>query len=137
MTSYLKYHEISNMYGDLSYILNIPTAIFVFLSFCLTKNSAVFQKNVNKKLNHIILNRRIRTKYENEIKELEHSERTTHEKCTALKNQVEQMENECIRMKSDSKSKEQQVADVQKLLESLQSERGKVTNIVRQEFADR
>ena len=47
------------------------------------------------------------------------------------------MENECIRLRSDRKSKEQELVDNQKITTRLQEERGKVTDIVRQEFADR
>ena len=81
--------------------------------------------------------RRIRDKYENEINDLERSERGIQEKCNSLKEKVEEMENECIRLKSDCKLKDQQLLDVNKVTDRLQEERGKVTDIIRQEFADR
>ena len=81
--------------------------------------------------------RRIRDKYETEIKELEHSERHIQDKCKSLKERVEELENECIRLKSERKSKDQELIDNQKLTSRLQEERGKVTDIIRQEFADR
>lgn len=81
--------------------------------------------------------RRIRDKYENEIKELEYSERNTQEKCNSLKQKAEEIENECIRLRSEKKSKEQELIDNVKVTTRLQEERGKVTDIIRQEFADR
>ena len=81
--------------------------------------------------------RRIRDKYESEIKELEHSERHTQDKCKTLKTRVEELENDTIRLRSNQKMKEQELLDNQKLTTRLQEERGKVTDIIRQEFADR
>lgn len=81
--------------------------------------------------------RRIRDKYGNEIKELELSEQNLHEKCSTMKERVEEMENICIRLKSAAKQKEQEVIDMKKLSDRLQEERGKVSDIIRQEFADR
>ena len=88
-------------------------------------------------LHFVLFLRRIRDKYEGEIKELEHSERQTQEKCKTLKARVEELENETIRLRSDRKMKEQELLDNQKLTTRLQEERGKVTDIIRQEFADR
>ena len=47
------------------------------------------------------------------------------------------LENEGIRLRSQLKLKDQEIIDVKKLTDQLQNERGKVTDIVRQEFADR
>ena len=47
------------------------------------------------------------------------------------------LENEVIRLRSQVKQKDQEIVDVKKLTDQLQNERGKVTDIVRQEFADR
>ena len=47
------------------------------------------------------------------------------------------IENECIRLRSQLKQKDQENEDVRKLTDQLQQERGKVTDVVRQEFADR
>lgn len=54
-----------------------------------------------------------------------------------IKEKSNDLENELIRLRSHLKQKEQEVLDVKKLTDQLQSERGKVTDIVRQEFADR
>ncbi|XP_057311597.1 centrosomal protein of 131 kDa-like [Hydractinia symbiolongicarpus] len=81
--------------------------------------------------------KRIRDKYGNEIKELELSEQNLQEKCSTMKERVEDMENTCIRLKSEAKQKEQEVIDMKKLTDRLQEERGKVSDIIRQEFADR
>ena len=58
-------------------------------------------------------------------------------KVSQLKETVEEKENECLRLKSENKQKSQELLDVKNLTERLQEERGKVTDIIRQEFADR
>ena len=54
-----------------------------------------------------------------------------------LKEKSNDLENEAIRLRSQVKQKDQEILDVKKLTDQLQNERGKVTDIVRQEFADR
>eukprot|EP00794_Sanderia_malayensis_P008773 gene8773-9710_t len=81
--------------------------------------------------------KRIRDKYENEIKELERSERSLQERYSDVKERSNEIENELIRIRSQLKQKDQEIIDVKSLTEQLQHERGKVTDIVRQEFADR
>ncbi|XP_065066186.1 centrosomal protein of 131 kDa-like isoform X2 [Rhopilema esculentum] len=81
--------------------------------------------------------KRIRDKYENEMKELENSERSYQERYGAAKERSNDLENETIRLRSQLKQKDQEVIDIKKLTEQLQSERGKATDIIRQEFADR
>lgn len=81
--------------------------------------------------------RRIRDKYENEIKEYELTEKSMQAKVSQLKETVEEKENECLRLKSENKQKSQELLDVKNLTDRLQEERGKVTDIIRQEFADR
>ena len=58
-------------------------------------------------------------------------------KVNQLKEAVEEKENECLRLKSENKQKTQELVDVKNLTDRLQEERGKVTDIIRQEFADR
>ena len=53
------------------------------------------------------------------------------------KERANDLENEGIRLRSQLKLKDQEIIDVKKLTDQLQNERGKVTDIVRQEFADR
>ena len=54
-----------------------------------------------------------------------------------MKERSNDLENEAIRLRSQVKQKDQEILDVKKLTDQLQNERGKVTDIVRQEFADR
>lgn len=58
-------------------------------------------------------------------------------KVSQLKETVEKKENECLRLKSENKQKSQELLDVKNLTDRLQEERGKVTDIIRQEFVDR
>ena len=58
-------------------------------------------------------------------------------KVSQLKETVEEKENEYLRLKSENKQKTQELVDVKNLTDRLQEERGKVTDIIRQEFADR
>ena len=58
-------------------------------------------------------------------------------KVSQLKEAVEEKENECLRLNSENKQKTQELVDVKNLTDRLQEERGKVTDIIRQEFADR
>jgi len=81
--------------------------------------------------------KRIRDKYENEMKELERSEKVYQERYSQAKEKSNDLENEVIRLRSQVKQKDQEIIDVKKLTDQLQNERGKVTDIVRQEFADR
>ena len=68
---------------------------------------------------------------------MERSERNMQEKYNEMKERLSNVENESIRMRSQVKQKEQELEDTRKLTDQLQHERGKVTDIVRQEFADR
>jgi len=81
--------------------------------------------------------KRLRDKYERDIKDYESSEKVLQAKCNNLKEHSEEKENESLLLKSETKRKTQELLDLQKLTERLQEERGKVTDIIRQEFADR
>ena len=48
-----------------------------------------------------------------------------------------EVEGECSRQRSLLKQKEREVEDVERVTKRLQEERGKVSDIIRQEFADR
>lgn len=48
-----------------------------------------------------------------------------------------EVEGDCSRHRSLLKQKEQEVEDMEKVTKRLQEERGKVSDIIRQEFADR
>ncbi|XP_031573058.1 centrosomal protein of 131 kDa-like [Actinia tenebrosa] len=81
--------------------------------------------------------KRIRNKYESEMKELERSESNMQQKCNSLKEQLLEAEGEVTRLRSQHKQITHQKEDVEKVLSKLQEERGKVADIIRQEFADR
>ena len=50
---------------------------------------------------------------------------------------LSEVEGENARLKSWLKQKEEEVEDIDKVTKRLQEERGKVADIIRQEFADR
>ncbi|XP_013385942.1 centrosomal protein of 131 kDa-like [Lingula anatina] len=81
--------------------------------------------------------KRIRDKYEGEIQELDRSERQAMEKYNEMKARLTEYEGENERFKVQLRQKDREIADAKKLYEKLSSERGQVTDIVRQEFADR
>ncbi|XP_046855295.1 centrosomal protein of 131 kDa-like [Xenia sp. Carnegie-2017] len=81
--------------------------------------------------------KRVRDKYETEIKDIESSERIMHEKYTSAKEKSTELEEELSRLKSLLKNEERKMDDLNKLTKQLQEERGQVVDIIRQEFADR
>ncbi|GFO00920.1 centrosomal protein of 131 kda-like [Plakobranchus ocellatus] len=81
--------------------------------------------------------RRMREKFEMETKELEQSERKAVQKHNEIKAKMTEVEGENERLKVIIKQKEQEIFDTKKLLEKMNSERSHVSDIVRQEFADR
>lgn len=81
--------------------------------------------------------KRVRDKYESELKELEESERNMQEKYNNMKARLSEVEGENARLKSMLKQKDEEVEGIDKVAKRLQEERGKVADIIRQEFADR
>ncbi|PFX32011.1 centrosomal protein of 131 kDa-like [Stylophora pistillata] len=81
--------------------------------------------------------KRVRDKYESELKELEESERNMQEKYNNMKGRLSEVEGENARLKSILKQKDEEVEGIDKVAKRLQEERGKVADIIRQEFADR
>ncbi|XP_072044275.1 centrosomal protein of 131 kDa-like [Amphiura filiformis] len=81
--------------------------------------------------------KRIRDKYEAELKEIELSERNTQERYNELKAKLGEVEGENIRLGGLLKQKEQEVDDVKKVCDRLTKERNNVQEVIRQEFADR
>lgn len=81
--------------------------------------------------------KRIREKYESELKEIEILERQTQEKYNNLKVQYSDIEAENMRLKSTITQKDQEITDVKKIKTKLVEERGNVTDIIREEFAER
>ena len=84
-----------------------------------------------------VYSRRIRDKYEGEMAELERSERLTTEKYNKTKATLAEMEGENERMKVTLRQKDKEVDELKKLLDKLNEERSHVSDVIRQEFADR
>ncbi|XP_071968605.1 centrosomal protein of 131 kDa isoform X2 [Engystomops pustulosus] len=81
--------------------------------------------------------KRVREKYESELQELERSEKKSHDRCNQLKGRVTELEGEHIRLQGLLKQKEQEVEDLRKITERLNEERRSLSDVIRQEFADR
>uniref|UniRef100_A0AAQ5Y2A7 Centrosomal protein 131 n=1 Tax=Amphiprion ocellaris TaxID=80972 RepID=A0AAQ5Y2A7_AMPOC len=77
--------------------------------------------------------KRVREKYESELRELERSERTAVEKQQELRKQQMETEGEMIRLQALLRQKEQEIEDVTQLAD----ERRSLAEVIRQEFADR
>ncbi|CAF2977960.1 unnamed protein product [Rotaria sp. Silwood2] len=95
--------------------------------------------------------KRIRDKYEVEFHELENSEKQTRERFNQIKAQMTEVQGDNERFQVLLKQKETEVNDIKKVLrkillnirentiitETLQQERDRLSEIIRQEFADR
>ncbi|XP_053562696.1 centrosomal protein of 131 kDa isoform X2 [Bombina bombina] len=81
--------------------------------------------------------KRVRDKYESEIQEIERSERKLQERCKQLKERVTELEGEQIRLQGLLRQKEQEVEDIRKVTDRLSEERKSLSEVIRQEFADR
>ena len=81
--------------------------------------------------------RRIREKCEVELSEVERSERSTQEKLTTIKQELGEREGEVAQLRSLFRQKEEEVRQVGEVATKLSQERDNVTDVVRQEFADR
>ncbi|XP_063817172.1 centrosomal protein of 131 kDa isoform X2 [Pseudophryne corroboree] len=81
--------------------------------------------------------KRIREKYESELQEMERSERKLQERCNQLKEQVTELEGTQIRLQGLLKQREQEVEDIKKITNRLNDERKSLSDVIRQDFADR
>ncbi|XP_022069428.2 centrosomal protein of 131 kDa isoform X1 [Acanthochromis polyacanthus] len=81
--------------------------------------------------------KRVREKYESELRELERSERTAVEKQQELRKQQMETEGEMIRLQALLRQKEQEIEDVTQTKDKLADERRSLAEVIRQEFADR
>ncbi|KAM7370359.1 hypothetical protein PAMP_009914 [Pampus punctatissimus] len=81
--------------------------------------------------------KRVREKYESELRELERSERTAVEKQQDLRKQQMETEGKLIRLQGLLRQKEQEVEDVTQTRDKLADERRSLAEVIRQEFADR
>ncbi|XP_068160842.1 centrosomal protein of 131 kDa isoform X2 [Antennarius striatus] len=81
--------------------------------------------------------KRLKEKYETELKELEHSERVAVEKQQELRKQQMEMEAELIRLRALLRQKEEENEDISRTRDKLVDERYSLEEVIRQEFADR
>lgn len=81
--------------------------------------------------------KRIREKYENEMKEIEMLERKTQEKYNNMKIQFSDLESDNMKLNSLITHKDNEILDMKKIKDKLVEERGKVTEVIRDEFAER
>ncbi|XP_069887739.1 centrosomal protein of 131 kDa isoform X2 [Dipodomys merriami] len=81
--------------------------------------------------------KRVRDKYETELSELEKSERKLQERCSELKGRLVEAEGEKERLQALVRKKEKELAEAQAVNAQLSGERNNLTQVVRQEFADR
>ncbi|CAH1273747.1 CEP131 [Branchiostoma lanceolatum] len=81
--------------------------------------------------------KRMREKYEAEMRELERSERTAMDKYNEMKAELIEVEGENARLKGLLRQKEQELEDINKVKERLTQERNNMSEVIRQEFADR
>ncbi|KAF7654678.1 hypothetical protein LDENG_00066600 [Lucifuga dentata] len=81
--------------------------------------------------------KRVRDKYEAELKELEQSEQAAVEKQQELRKRQLQTEEELIRVQALLRQKEQEVESVTQMRDKLAEERRSLAEVLRQEFADR
>ncbi|KAJ7315870.1 hypothetical protein JRQ81_002032 [Phrynocephalus forsythii] len=81
--------------------------------------------------------KRMRDKYEAELQELERSERKFQERCNELKGRLSEAEGEAFHLQSLLRQKEQEMEDIRKVRDQLTQERSSLSEVIRQEFADR
>ncbi|KAK2820121.1 hypothetical protein Q5P01_023080 [Channa striata] len=81
--------------------------------------------------------KRVRDKYEAELKELECSERAAVEKQQELRKQQMEAEGELIRLQALIRQKEQENEEITQSRDKLADERRSLAEVIRQEFADR
>ncbi|XP_060605968.1 centrosomal protein of 131 kDa-like [Ruditapes philippinarum] len=81
--------------------------------------------------------KRIREKYESEMREVERSEKQAMDRYNEMKARLTEVdgENECFKVQM--KQKDQEIKELQKLTDKMHKERDRVSDIIRQEFADR
>ncbi|XP_054832992.1 centrosomal protein of 131 kDa isoform X2 [Eublepharis macularius] len=81
--------------------------------------------------------KRVRDKYEAELQELERSERKLQERCNELKGRLSEAEGEAVHLRGLLRQKEQETEDIRKVRDQLAQERSSLSEVIRQEFADR
>ncbi|KAJ3607857.1 hypothetical protein NHX12_024908 [Muraenolepis orangiensis] len=81
--------------------------------------------------------KRVRDKYELELRELEHSERASVEKQQQLRKLQTETEGELIRVQGLLRQREREMEDVVQSRDKMAEERHSLAQVIRQEFAER
>ncbi|XP_058261971.1 centrosomal protein of 131 kDa isoform X4 [Hemibagrus wyckioides] len=81
--------------------------------------------------------KRVREKYEAELRELERSEQVALEKHQEMKKKQSEMEGEILRLQSLLTQREQEITDVTQIRDKLSEERRSLAEVIREEFAER
>ncbi|XP_077780197.1 centrosomal protein of 131 kDa isoform X4 [Podarcis muralis] len=81
--------------------------------------------------------KRLRDKYEAELQEMERSERKLQERCNEMKGRLSEAEGENFHLRGLLRQKEQETEDIRKVADQLSQERSSLSEVIRQEFADR
>ncbi|XP_056325302.1 centrosomal protein of 131 kDa isoform X1 [Danio aesculapii] len=81
--------------------------------------------------------KRVREKYEAELRDLEHSERTALQKQQEMREKHSEMEAELLRLQSLLRQREQEISDLTQTRDKLSEERRSLSEVIRQEFAER
>uniref|UniRef100_A0AAR2JZF3 Centrosomal protein 131 n=1 Tax=Pygocentrus nattereri TaxID=42514 RepID=A0AAR2JZF3_PYGNA len=86
--------------------------------------------------------KRVREKYEAELRELERSERAALEKQQEMKKRQTEMEGDLLRLQTVLTQKEQEITDITQVttdveMQTLAEERRSLAEVIRQEFAER
>ncbi|KAL7869590.1 hypothetical protein AOLI_G00135780 [Acnodon oligacanthus] len=81
--------------------------------------------------------KRVREKYEAELRELERSERVALEKQQEMKKRQTEMEGELLHLQTVLTQKEQEITDITQIRDKLAEERRSLAEVIRQEFAER
>ncbi|XP_051771569.1 centrosomal protein of 131 kDa isoform X2 [Ctenopharyngodon idella] len=81
--------------------------------------------------------KRVREKYETEIRDLERSERAALQKQQEMREKHSEMEAELLRLQSLLRQREQEISDLTQARDKLSDERRSLAEVIRQEFAER
>ncbi|XP_073683888.1 centrosomal protein of 131 kDa [Garra rufa] len=81
--------------------------------------------------------KRVREKYEAELRDLERSERTALQKQQEIREKHNEMEAELLRLQSLLRQREQEISDLTQARDKLSDERRSLAEVIRQEFAER
>lgn len=81
--------------------------------------------------------KRVREKYEAEIRDLERSERAALQKQQEMREKHSEMEAELLRLQSLLRQREQEISDLTQARDKLSDERRSLAEVIRQEFAER